>query len=83
VDPRGDSESTGDAVLDDDCWNEVNCVDSCFIGNDKIKWGKGKKFYTYSTQMTKYSDNCLGLLAQQGTQLYSMKHGTVSLQIKF
>jgi hypothetical protein len=33
----------------------VNSVESCFIGNDKIKWDKGKKFYTYSTQMAKYS----------------------------
>ena len=35
VDPRGDSESAGDATLYDDCWNEVNSVDSCFFGNNK------------------------------------------------
>lgn len=35
VDLRGDSESAGDAMLDDDCWNEVNSVDSFFIGNNK------------------------------------------------
>ena len=29
-------------------------------GKDKMKWGKVKKFYTYSSQMAKYSDKISG-----------------------
>jgi hypothetical protein len=43
AEPReGNSESAEDASSDDDCCNEVDATDSCFIGQDKTKWGKVK-----------------------------------------
>jgi hypothetical protein len=36
VEPReGDSKSTEDATSDDDCCNEVDTTDNCFIRKDK------------------------------------------------
>jgi hypothetical protein len=41
VEPReGDSESAEDAKSEDDCCNEVDATDSCFIRKDKTKCGK-------------------------------------------
>jgi hypothetical protein len=43
VEPReGDSENAEDAKSDDDCCNEVDATDNCFVGKDKTKWGKVK-----------------------------------------
>jgi hypothetical protein len=53
---EGVYERAEDATSDGDCCNEVDATDSCFIGKDKPKCGKVKKYYTHSMQMTKYSD---------------------------
>jgi hypothetical protein len=43
VQPReGDSERAEDAKSDNDCCNEVDATDNCFVGKDKTKWGKVK-----------------------------------------
>jgi hypothetical protein len=34
---EGDLESAEDAASDDDCCNEVDATDNCFIGKDKAK----------------------------------------------
>jgi hypothetical protein len=35
-------ESAEDGTTDDDCCNEVDAAERCFIGKDKMKWGKAK-----------------------------------------
>jgi hypothetical protein len=43
VEPREvDLESAEDATSDDDCCNEVDAAEYCFIGKDRMKWGKAK-----------------------------------------
>jgi hypothetical protein len=43
VEPReGDLENAEDAILDDDCCNEVDTTHNCFTGKDKTKWGTVK-----------------------------------------
>ena len=43
-------------LSDDDCWNEMDTTDSCFHWKGQDAVGYGKKFYTHSMQMAKYSD---------------------------
>jgi hypothetical protein len=83
LEPReGDSENTEYATLDDHCCNKAGTADNCFVGEDKMKWGKAKSS-TYDGEGKILRQIYLGLLAKQGRPLCHLKHRTVSLQLKF
>jgi hypothetical protein len=53
-----------DATIDDYCCSEVDTTDSCFHWKGQDKVGQGKKFYTHSMQMAKYSDTIIVVTGQ-------------------
>jgi len=57
---EGGTECTEDVMSDDYCYNEADATDYCFHWKGQEEVWKSRKFYTYSSQMEKYSDKISG-----------------------
>jgi hypothetical protein len=76
-------ETVENAKSGDDCCNEVDTTDNCFIGKDKTKCGKVKCTTHFRCRWQNILKYYLSLLAMHGTPLCLSKRGTASLQTKF